>query len=575
MCGIAAIVASAAHRHSHPLEAMTQALAHRGPDGHGQHAWPNCLLGHRRLSIVDLHTGSQPMLSPCDTVGLTFNGEIYDHRTRRNSLPYAYRTESDTEVLLAAYAHHGLEMCNDLRGMFAFALWDNARQRMLCARDRFGEKPLYYATADDGTLLVASQVKSLLASGLLQPQLNRQALAAFLQLGYIPENITIFNNIHQLAPGHCLLWADGSISIWPYWQPPVAAATPPTEAEAAEELQMLLGKAVRHCLQADVDVGLLLSGGLDSTTIAALATENCQPRAFAFGMEGAKDELPFARMAAAHYNLPLVEEYEREMDLAALLQELPAVYDEPLADTSCLPTLLLCRSVRAKVKCALSGDGGDELLGGYNWYTGIQQRAQALADHPQGWTRHAYAHFLRRCVCSNDELAQAGLEPYCLPLPAGLDDTPGDAMRMDAATFLPSDILRKTDRAAMSCGLELRAPFLDVDVANFLLSLPWTMKLGSTGGKHLLRRAFAHRWPAAIAQRPKQGFGMVSGGIMQHPKAAGLVQAYLHDPNLCIWKIFPKEWLLRHTQKADGLAWCLLVFSLWCEHTRKTSPFAV
>lgn len=237
-------------------------------------------------------------------------------------------------------------------------------------------------------------------------------------------------------------------------------------------------------------------------------------------------------------------------------------------------TLLLCRRVRATVKCALSGDGGDELLGGYNWYTGIQHRAQALADHPQGWTRHAYAHFLRRCVCSNAELAQAGLEPYCLPLPAGLDDTPGDAMRMDAATFLPSDILRKTDRAAMSCGLELRAPFLDVDVANFLLSLPWTMKLGSTGGKHLLRRAFAHRWPAAIALRPKQGFGMISGGIMQHPEAAGLVQAYLHDPNLCIWNIFPKKWLLRHTQKADGLAWYLLVFSLWCEHTRKTSPFA-
>lgn len=574
MCGIAAIVATAAHRHRHALRAMTQALAHRGPDGHGEHAYPNCLLGHRRLSIVDLHTGSQPMLSPCNTIAVTFNGEIYDHHTSKKKLPYPYRTESDTEVLLAAYAHHGLDMCKDLRGMFAFALWDDTQQRMLCARDRFGEKPLYYATTNDGTFLVASQIKSLLASGLLQPRLNRQALAAFLQLGYIPEKITIFENIHQLEPGHCLLWANNSIRIWPYWQPPMAAATPPTEDEAAEELQMLLRKAVRHCLAADVDVGLLLSGGLDSTTIAALAAESCQPRAFAFGMEGAKNELPFARMAAAHYNLPLVEEYEREMDMAALLQELPAVYDEPLADTSCLPTLLLCRSVRANVKCALSGDGGDELLGGYNWYTGIVQRAEAVTNAPSGWTRHAFAHYLRRCVCSNDELAKGGLEPYSLPLPGGLDDTPGDAMRMDTATFLPSDILRKTDRAAMSCGLELRAPFLDVDVANFLLSLPWSMKLGSTGGKHLLRRAFAHRWPTAIAQRPKQGFGMISGGILQHPKAVKLVHAYLSDPNLRIWSIFPKEWLLRHTKQPNGLAWCLFVFSLWCEHNRKICAFA-
>lgn len=569
MCGIAVLATSQAMRYEAALHKMSQSLAHRGPDGHGMVKYAQCLLAHRRLSIVDLEDGAQPMTSCDGALSVAFNGELYNYKIARSEIAYPYRTQSDTEVLLAAYANYGEAMCRYLSGMFAFALWDEKERKLICARDRFGEKPLYYSLLADGTLIVASEIKAILASGLMNNVLDQAALAAFLQLRYVPEKLTMFKGIRQLEPGHCLCWQDGKIEIKRYWDFSKPDSCLLSEAEAAEEFNFRLGNAVKDCLAADVEVGILLSGGLDSTTIAALACEQRDHSpAFAFGMAGAKNELPYARAAARYYDLPLTELYEEDMDIRDLLLQMPDIYDEPLADTSCLPTIMLFRHVSKYVKAVVGGDGGDELLGGYNWYKKLPQLASGQSVAPGQWSNYAYAHYLNRMACPDSEIIAAGLTPYSLPLPAYLNNSIEDALRLDAISFLPSDILRKTDRAAMSCGLEIRSPFLSVEVAELLLALPPSMKFDDQGGKKLLRLAFGHLWPEEIRNRGKQGFGMVAGNILRNPALKDFLTAYLMDSNLVMRNILPPEWIDKHVRTINGLTWNLLVLSIWCEHIK-------
>ena len=566
MCGIAVIAGPRAASHRPALRRMLRQLTHRGPDGEGESASPACLLGHRRLSIIDREGGAQPLQNPACGLSVVCNGEIYNFRELRRRLSFPYQTRSDSEVLLAAYAAYGLDLCGHLRGMFAFALWDERQQRLICGRDRFGEKPLYYAFAPDGSLLVASEVKALLASGLLQPHLDRQALAAYLQLRFVPEGRSMVEGIRQLPPGWCMVWEEGRLRMFRYWEPPAGTACISSEDEAAEELRRLLERAVSRCLVADVEVGLLLSGGQDSTSIAALMARMQKGQAFALGVGGAKDELAYARAAARCYGFSLHEVACAELDVPSLLLEMPGIYDEPLADTSCLPTLLLCRYVSSHVKVALAGDGGDELLGGYAWYAGLGERAASQPCPGQGWTRFALAHMRGRMVCDAGEIRAAGLEPYAFSLPAGLDDTLADALRLDAMYFLPADVLKKTDRAAMSCGLELRAPFLDRELAEFSFKLPWNMKHDGVQGKKLLQRAFAEIWPEEVRRRPKQGFGLKTGELLRRQDVEAFMQDMLFDRRLRIWKLFPDAWLQRHLQARKAMMWNLLMLSLWLEH---------
>ena len=568
MCGIAVIAGPGAAYHRPALHGMLRQLTHRGPDGEGESACPSCLLGHRRLSIIDREGGAQPLQNPMYGLSVVCNGEIYNFRELRRQLSFPYQTRSDSEVLLAAYAAYGIELCGHLRGMFAFALWDERRRRLICGRDRFGEKPLYYAFASDGSLLIASEIKALLASGLLRPRMDRQALAAYLQLRFVPEGLSMFAGIRQLPPGHCMVWEEGRLRLFRYWEPPAASACIPSEDEAAEELRRLLERAVRRCLVADVEVGLLLSGGQDSTSIAALMARMRKGQAFALGVGGGKDELAYARAAARCYGFSLDEVACTGLDVPSLLLELPGIYDEPLADTSCLPTLLLCRHVSRSVKVALSGDGGDELLGGYGWYAGLAARAARQSRCERGWTCFAAAHMAGRLVCDAAEISAAGLEPYIVSLPHHLDSTFTDALRLDTMYFLPADILKKTDRAAMSCGLELRAPFLDTELADFVFGLPWNMKHDGVRGKKLLRRAFAEIWPDEVRRRPKQGFGLKTGELLRRDDVDILIHDMLFDRRLRIWKLFPEAWLQRHLQARKAMMWNLLILSLWVEHYR-------
>lgn len=564
MCGIAALIAPAAARYRPHMEAMIKELAHRGPDGRGIWADENCCMGHVRLSVIDPAGGAQPMSGPYGTI--VFNGEIYNFREERTLCEYPFVTESDTEYLLAAYEKYGADMCRRLKGMFAFAIWDGSR--LICGRDRFGEKPLYYATGAGGAFIVASEPQAILASGLITPHVDRLALAAWLRMGWFPEGMTIFREIRQLLPGHILVHENGALKTECFWEPPAPASFSLSLEEAGEEFRRLMDRAVERCLVADVETGLLLSGGLDSTTIALVAAEKSRPRSFAFAMDGERNELPYAAAAAKQYGLPLEKCHIADMDFPALMLELPAIYGEPLADTSCLPTLMLCRHVAASVKCALGGDGGDELLGGYGWYKGLAARAAHAGPVSNGWTRHAAAHFQGRSLCDSPILREAGLEPWYPHLPTFMGDTCDDALRMDLTGFLPSDVLKKTDRAAMSRGLEIRSPFLDGDLADFLISLPAAMKVGGNG-KLVMRHAFGDKWPEVIRKRPKQGFGMDASLLLRRPDMRELANTYLYAGQLAIHAILPKAWFGKYAKRGDTFSWALLVLSIWCQYAKQ------
>src|ERR1041384_3119965 len=382
MCGIAGILAPEVSRHASSLDRMVAALRHRGPDGRGTHLFSGCALGHTRLSIIDLEGGAQPMLTPDGQRAVVFNGEIYGYKSLRARLggEYSFRTSSDTEVLLALHARHGDAMLDSLPGMFAFAIWDERRRRLFCARDRFGEKPFFYAVAPDGAFVFASEIKAILASGLIEPELDRDSVAHYLQYLYVHPHRTIYRNVHVLPPAHRLIYADGRIDVAPYWMLP-ASSGPIGLDDAAERFRTLLGRAVSNQLIADVPVGAFLSGGLDSSTIVALAAaERGRCKTFSFGFAPAIDELPFARGIADRYGTEHFEVSDAGLDVAAALTHMADVYDEPFGDSSNIPTFLLCQQARRQVTVALTGEGADELLGGYTfWYRSLFEMDEAAS----------------------------------------------------------------------------------------------------------------------------------------------------------------------------------------------------
>lgn len=576
MCGIAGIVNPGSGPgdgdRARRLKAMVEALSHRGPDGLGCWESGACGLAHSRLAIVDLAGGAQPMAEPGGRLCVVFNGEIYGFEALRAGLDYPFRTRSDTEVLLALYRRHGLDMLEHLPGMFAFAIWDEAEQRLFCARDRFGEKPFYYARGRDGAFVFASEVKAVLASGLVDADLDSQALSEFLVYSYIPEGRSIHGGIAALKPGCALTLGPEGLRVWRYWDLPETRQDITAEA-AAEELSALLEQSVRRCLVADVEVGVLLSGGLDSTTLGLLAARQGRLKTFSFGFEGWRNELPFAREAAQAMGSEHIELLESQVDLPHALLSLARHYDEPFGDLSAIPTLSLCRLVRSHVKVALGGDGADELMGGYvSWY-------QALLDRPGGgnaladWSDCAEGHWRQQQIYFRpEELEALGLPPVRRPLSPDYHGGLDDAMRLDLRGFLPGDILKKVDRAAMAFGLELRLPFLDWPVAEFLAALPWRLKLDGNRGKLVLRRAFERLWPESIRTRGKQGFSADVDAWLKRPDIVPLRRRYLLEKGLRIRSVLPGELLDAGADDLGYRGWLLLVLSLWLEQDARTRP---
>jgi asparagine synthase (glutamine-hydrolysing) len=547
MCGIAGIVSEAAVQQAAALHAMVAALSHRGPDASGHYVLENVALGHRRLSIVDLEGGNQPMLGRGGSTAITFNGEIYGYKDVKATLGgYPFRTSSDTEVLLALYERYGLGFVSRVPGMFAFALWDEKEQRLVCGRDRFGEKPFFYAITPNGTFVFASEIKAILASGLIEPELSQEAVRHYLQRQYVHPYTTIYRNISVLPPAHQLVYQAGRVSVSRYWTLPAPNARISIDA-AAEHFEHLLRQAVRRQLVADVPVGAFLSGGLDSTTIVCCAKEEASDiQTFSFDFLGRHSEIEYARAAAQKYGTRHVELSAASIKVPDLLLKMCEVYDEPFADSSSIPTYLLSREARKHTKVVLTGDGGDELLGGYAWYGPLawmeattaprlwrmliakvasrvcrslraanmeqaEQRALGLS-YRRSFHSVLAAHRAQLAFFSDTELTELGIR--AAPTTAtGIEllNCPNEsldaAIRFDLTDYMPGDILTKIDRASMAHGLELRAPFLDVDLATFCIALPASLKVGTDGDKRLLRRAFESRWPESIRGRSKQGFG--------------------------------------------------------------------
>jgi len=624
VCGIAGIAALDPRQpiDAGPVAAMLACVAHRGPDDQGIHTAPGIVLGHRRLSIIDVAGGHQPLFGARPSTAVVCNGEIYNYRelaAELTALGHTFETRSDTEVAAHAYDQWGLDCLDRLDGMFALALWDGARGRLLLARDRMGEKPLYYALTDR-LLLFASELSALRAHPALDAKLDLRSLAYYLALEYVPAPHTILRGVHKLEPGHALALERGQVRTWAYWQIELRpAGEPPSFGAAARELRRLLDQAVRSRLVSDVPLGIFLSGGIDSSAIAALAARHGALETFSIGFaEKSFDESAYARAVARRIGSRHHERILRPAELPELVPRLPAMLDEPLGDASIIPTALLSRFARERVTVALGGDGGDELFAGYPMHQAqrvaafgralpaglralIERSVRALPVSHRNFSfgfkalsflrgaaeapprNHAlwmssFAGGEQLALLTDDVWAELGrgfdeFEPLGRAWSKS-DGAPllGRVTHLDAVTYLPNDILMKVDRASMRVALEVRAPFLARPVVELAFGLPDRYRMRGLTGKRLLRAAVSDLLPPSVLGRPKKGFGIPVAAWLNE-SLRSLAQDVLAPATLREGGLFRPETVERlQREHAHGVAdhrkplWTLLVFELWRQY---------
>lgn len=604
------------------LHSMCERMVHRGPDSEGLLVSAGVALGMRRLAIIDLISGEQPVYNEDQSVAVVLNGEIYNYRELRAELErrgHSFRSQSDTEVLPHLYEEFGDAMVERLNGMFAFALWDSRRRRLLLARDRFGEKPLYWGVFEN-TLLFASEPKVLLAHPAVKTSLNLQALRQYISFDYVPAPLSIYKDINKLPASHTLTLEDGRIETNCYWRLSYKTTQPPpSEAEAAEHLRELLAESVRMRLVSDVPLGVLLSGGVDSSTIAALAVEASSEPVKTFSIsfaESSFDESSYARAVAKFLGTDHHEE-RLSADLAAnLVGEIGSWMDEPFSDSSLVPTYLLSRFTRKHVTVALGGDGGDELFAGYPMYRG--HRLAEIYTRVPGFLRNGLIEPLVRALpvktknlsfdykalrfitgAKYDQVTRHHVwfgsftpdEQQELLTDEARGDSDGDVYRdarrmlsecdstdvveqmqsLDTRLYLAEDILTKVDRASMAVSLEVRAPFLDQRVAEFAASLPASYKLRGRQTKYILKRAIADSLPSFVTRRGKKGFGVPVAEWLKG-KLRPLARDLLSPERVRRAGVFNPEYVTRLQDEHErGMAnhrkllWTLLMFELWHE----------
>jgi asparagine synthase (glutamine-hydrolysing) len=628
MCGIAGKLYHDPQRpvESEALAAMCATLRHRGPDDDGRYLHGNVGLAMRRLAIIDLPTGKQPIHNEDRTVWTVYNGEIYNFAELRRGLEargHRFSTRTDTEVIVHLYEDQGLDFVRSLNGMFAIALWDADRRRLVLVRDRLGIKPLYYAQLPD-RLLFASEIKALLADG-LRPTVDVDALSLYLSLLYIPAPHTIYREIRKLEAGHLLVWQDGRLTEQRYWnlaQVEPSAGTLRSATVQAELLQ-LLTDAVGRQLIADVPLGIFLSGGLDSSTVVALArrVHTGSLKTFSIGFdEPSYDERAAARLVAQRFETDHTE-LTVTADVADLVPKLVHHFDEPFADSSAIPTYHLSQLTRRHGKVALGGDGGDELFGGYVTYQ-ADKLARLYERLPAALTRRILPALVRRLPISEGKasldfkarrfVANALLPPdrrhyawkaffdeglkrellcgdvlarldgFLDPFPAvrrhydevGHHDPLNRFLYVDTKVYLPDDILVKVDRMSMAHSLEVRVPLLDHRVVEFMFGLPGAVKMPGLELKHLLKQTMRGILPEEVLRKRKAGFNVpIPAWLKQDLRP--LVEEYLAPARVRRQGFFRPETISRLV--SDHMAgradysrniWALLLFGLWLDGAR-------
>ncbi len=559
MCGIAGFVSrekdAPTVEREILLDKMCRIIEHRGPDEQGLRVEGRAALGMRRLSIIDLKGGQQPIYSEDANLVIVFNGEIYNYRELKaelEALGHRFKTNSDTETILLAYQEFGAACLEKLRGMFAFAIWNRREETLFIARDRVGKKPLFYALTEKGNFVFGSELKVLLAHGEIEKTVDCAALDAYLTFGYVPEEFCIFKTVRKLAPANYLIFKNGEIETQKYWDFKYERITTiKSEAEYVEELRELLREAVKIRLISEVPLGAFLSGGVDSSAIVGIMAQlSDQPvKTFSIGFnEDSFNELKYARLAAKHFKTEH-HEFVVTPDLVGMIDELVWHFDEPFADPSSLPTFMVSKMAREYVTVVLSGDGGDELFAGYTRYVTDKKRGglnklprtfrenllKPLSENlPHGAKGKNYlynaslgavdryidsvSHFngMQRKSLYKKEFLNAlngdfgaGEKSFRNIADRVATGNPIDTLLyLDSKTYLPSDILTKVDRMSMATSLEARVPLLDHKLIDFVMRIPPDLKLKGLETKYIFRKAVRGIVPDAILDRPKQGFGV-------------------------------------------------------------------
>jgi asparagine synthase (glutamine-hydrolysing) len=621
MCGIAGIATIDPRRgglDSSPIRSMLTCLKHRGPDDEGEFVADGVVIGHRRLSVIDVAGGHQPLYGARDTTVIVVNGEIYNYRELAKELSargHRFRTASDSEVAAHAYDEWGLDFLHRMDGMFALALWDAERRQLVLARDRMGEKPLYYTVAGN-ELIFASELTSIILHPAVKRELDPEALSAYLALEYVPAPRTILRNIYKLEPASALVLENGDMRVSRYWAIEPRSTFVKTYKEAVTLLRERLEHAVVSRLVSDVPLGVFLSGGLDSSTVAAIAAKHGALETFSIGFrEKSFDESSYARMVAAHIGSRHHERIFDGAEMPALVPKLAQMLDEPLGDASILPTALLSAFARERVTVAIGGDGGDELFAGYPMHQA--QRAARYARRVPAAFRRAIGtmagalpvshgnfspgfkikSFLRgagepapmnhalwmssfnreeqRALLREDVWRAGGEGEHAFAdvvrawEQSGTGEPLARATHLDAMMYLPNDILTKVDRASMRVALEVRAPFLARDVVELAFSVPDSFRMKGTTGKRMLRDAVKDLLPPSILGRPKKGFGIPVAAWLNGPLREMVRDTFARD-------VVARAGLFEHAEiqrmldahaarKADYRKplWTLLVFELW------------
>ena len=639
MCGIAGWVnlkqtKSSGEQREAVLHSMCEAIVHRGPDSEGLWLDDTVALGMRRLSIIDLHTGDQPVFSEDKSVIVMMNGELYNYREIKADLEkrgHKFVTQTDTEIVPHLYQEYGDDFVDHINGMFAITLWDTRRNRLVIARDRYGEKPLYYGVFDN-KLIYASEPKALLAHPAVTPELNLDAMRQYLSFDYVPAPQSIYKGILKLPAAHIMTVENGEVKTRRYWNLTfLKNGHTPSLKQAASELRDLLSDAVRMRLVADVPLGILLSGGVDSSAVAAFATRHATEtvKTFSIGFtEDSFDETRYAREVAAFLGTDHYEEILSVEKAADLIGEIGTWLDEPLSDGSLIPTYLLSRFVRKHVTVALGGDGGDEIFAGYPMYLGhkvagfygsIPQFIRSRLIEPmvkrlpvstknlsfdyrakrfvksakyETITRHhswfgSFSIDEQKPLLTEHVLTQTHGDIYAGPRNLlDICDAPDEIERMqylDMNFYMAEDILTKVDRASMAVSLETRAPFLDPRIGQFAASLPLDYKLRGNKGKYILKKSVEGLLPKSILTRSKKGFGIPIAEWLK-----GRLNPLMHDllsperlKDQGLFEAAHVQTLMAEHEKGTAShhkqLWTLLVFQLWHDNflspgTRAPSP---